>query len=64
MLQDVANHQLQTLRPYLVHSAAQFELKMFQENRQKSRGSAPSQGEGHAQSLSLDGARRWLQAAY
>ena len=47
----MANHQLQTLRPYLVHTAAQFELKMFQENRQKS-------------ALSLDATRRWLQAAY
>ncbi|KAI0699079.1 T-complex protein 11-domain-containing protein [Cytidiella melzeri] len=49
---DVANHQLQTLRPYLVHSAAQFELKMFQENTQPQ---AP---------LTLDVSRQWLQAAW
>ena len=36
--QDVANHQLQSLRPFLVHSAAQFELQMFQENRQQKGG--------------------------
>ena len=47
----MANHQLQTLRPYLVHTAAPFELKMFQENRQKG-------------PLSLDATRRWLQAAF
>ncbi|KAI0917155.1 hypothetical protein AcV5_007703 [Taiwanofungus camphoratus] len=48
---DVANHQLQTLRPYLVHSASQYELKTFQESRQN----------GH---LSLDVTREWLQSAY
>ena len=48
----MANHQLQTLRPYLLHTAAQFELKMFQENRQK------------AALLTLDTTRRWLQAAF
>ena len=47
----MANHQLQTLRPYLVHTAAQFELKMFQENRQKG-------------PLPLETSRRWLQAAF
>ncbi|EKM51529.1 uncharacterized protein PHACADRAFT_186985 [Phanerochaete carnosa HHB-10118-sp] len=48
---DVANHQLQTLRPYLVRSAAQFELKMFQENRQKG-------------PLPLEATRQWLQTAF
>ncbi|GBE84938.1 predicted protein [Sparassis crispa] len=48
---DVANHQLQTLRPYLVHSAAQYELKTFQESGKNGR-------------LSLDVTRSWLQAAY
>ncbi|KAI0086511.1 T-complex protein 11-domain-containing protein [Irpex rosettiformis] len=52
---DVANHQLQTLRPYLVHSAAQFELKMFQEKTSNS----PSRN-----TLTLDGTRQWLQAAW
>ncbi|KAI0785270.1 T-complex protein 11-domain-containing protein [Abortiporus biennis] len=47
---DVANHQLQTLRPYLIHSAAQFELKMFQESRQKGQ-------------LSLNVTRQWLRSA-
>ncbi|CCM03545.1 uncharacterized protein FIBRA_05679 [Fibroporia radiculosa] len=48
---DVANHQLQTLRPYLVQSAAQYELKTFQESRQG----------GH---LSLAVTREWLQSAH
>lgn len=48
---DVANHQLQTLRPYLVRNATDFELKMFQENRQKG-------------PLPLQTTRRWLQAAF
>ncbi|KAH9942880.1 Tcp11-domain-containing protein [Amylocystis lapponica] len=48
---DVANHQLQTLRPYLVQSAAQYELQTFQEGRQKGQ-------------LSLDVTREWLQSAY
>ncbi|EKM60401.1 uncharacterized protein PHACADRAFT_132934 [Phanerochaete carnosa HHB-10118-sp] len=48
---DVANNQLQTLRPYLVRSAAQFELKMFRENRQKD-------------PLPLKTTRQWLQAAF
>ncbi|THH31461.1 hypothetical protein EUX98_g2713 [Antrodiella citrinella] len=48
---DVANHQLQTLRPYLVHSAAQFELKTFQESRQKGQ-------------LSLSVTRQWLKTAH
>lgn len=47
----MANHQLQTLRPYLVHSAAQFELKMFQESRQKGQ-------------LSLNLTREWLRVAF
>ncbi|KAF7797410.1 hypothetical protein EIP86_008605 [Pleurotus ostreatoroseus] len=38
---DVANHQLQTLRPYLVRSAAPFELQMFQESA-RGRGRGPS----------------------
>ncbi|KAH8104606.1 Tcp11-domain-containing protein, partial [Cristinia sonorae] len=48
---DVANHQLQTLRPYLVHSAGQFELKTFQESRHKGQ-------------LSLSVTREWLKTAY
>ncbi|OSX59836.1 hypothetical protein POSPLADRAFT_1092821, partial [Postia placenta MAD-698-R-SB12] len=48
---DVANHQLQTLRPYLIQSAAQYELKTFQECRQG----------GH---LSLETTREWLRTAH
>ena len=51
--QDVANHQLQSLRPFLVHSAAQFELQMFQENRQQKGGP-----------VTLAAAQRWLQASF
>lgn len=51
MHQDVANHQLQTLRPYLIQTSAQYELKTFQENRQ-------------GDQLSLDLTRQWLHSAY
>jgi len=64
---DVANHQLQTLRPYLVHSAAQFELKMFQEKSSTSMTFSPSssaKGPNSPAPLTLDGTRRWLQAAW
>ena len=47
--QDVANHQLQTLRPYLVRTAAQYEIRTFQETRQN----------GHA---SLQLTRAWLKS--
>ncbi|KAI0345793.1 Tcp11-domain-containing protein [Trametopsis cervina] len=63
---DVANHQLQTLRPYLVHSAAQFELKMFQE---KTAPAAPSSSKPGPSTqpqapLTLSGTRQWLQTAW
>ncbi|PCH40080.1 Tcp11-domain-containing protein [Wolfiporia cocos MD-104 SS10] len=48
---DIANHQLQTLRPYLMQSASQYELKTFREGRQKGQ-------------LSLDGTREWLQSVH
>ncbi|OCH86385.1 Tcp11-domain-containing protein [Obba rivulosa] len=48
---DVANHQLQALRPYLMKSAAGYEFRAFQEYRQR--------GE-----LSLDVTREWVQSAH
>ncbi|TFK52540.1 Tcp11-domain-containing protein [Heliocybe sulcata] len=48
---DIANHQLQALRPFLVHTSASYELKAFQEN----------QGSGE---LSISHTRRWLQDAH
>ncbi|KAH9936309.1 T-complex protein 11-domain-containing protein [Fomitopsis serialis] len=48
---DVANHQLQTLRPYLVQSAAQYELKTFHESKENGR-------------LCMDVTRQWLRAAH
>ncbi|TCD65491.1 hypothetical protein EIP91_002575 [Steccherinum ochraceum] len=68
---DVANHQLQTLRPYLVHSAAQFELKTFQESRQKgslssssSLASSSSSPSNSPLPFSLTITREWLKSAY
>ncbi|KZT73798.1 Tcp11-domain-containing protein [Daedalea quercina L-15889] len=48
---DVANHQLQTLRPYLVQSAAQYELKTFHESKENGR-------------VCMDITRKWLRAAH
>ncbi|KAH9841551.1 Tcp11-domain-containing protein [Rhodofomes roseus] len=48
---DVANHQLQTLRPYLVQSAAQYELKTFHESKESGR-------------LCMDVTREWLRVAH
>ncbi|EIN12618.1 Tcp11-domain-containing protein [Punctularia strigosozonata HHB-11173 SS5] len=48
---DIANHQLQTLRPFLVQSSAEFELKTFQERRVH----------GH---LALTTTRQWIEAAH
>ncbi|KAI0061713.1 Tcp11-domain-containing protein [Artomyces pyxidatus] len=31
---DIANHQMQTLRPYIIHSSPDFELRMFREQDQ------------------------------
>lgn len=50
-VQDVANHQLQTLRPYLVQSAAQYELKTFQETKENGR-------------LCMDMTRLWLRTIH
>ena len=50
-MQDVANHQLQTLRPYLVQSAAQYELKTFQETKENGR-------------LCMDMTRLWLRTIH
>ncbi|KAI1789612.1 Tcp11-domain-containing protein [Ganoderma leucocontextum] len=49
---DVANHQLQTLRPYLVRTAAQYEIRTFQETRQ------------NEQLATLQRTRAWLRSAY
>ncbi|KAH9922792.1 Tcp11-domain-containing protein [Epithele typhae] len=48
---DVANHQLQTLRPYLVRTSAQYEMRTFHESRQP-----------HPPSLQYS--RLWLRATY
>ncbi|KAI0754963.1 T-complex protein 11-domain-containing protein [Daedaleopsis nitida] len=49
---DVANHQLQTLRPYLVRTAAQYEIKTFQETRL------------NGEPAKLHTTRSWLKTAY
>ncbi|PIL22542.1 hypothetical protein GSI_15231 [Ganoderma sinense ZZ0214-1] len=49
---DVANHQLQTLRPYLVRTAAQYEIRTFQETRRE------------GQQTTLQRTRAWLRSAY
>ncbi|KAI0770308.1 T-complex protein 11-domain-containing protein [Fomes fomentarius] len=49
---DVANHQLQTLRPYLVRTAAQYEIRTFQETRL------------NGQPSMLQATRAWLKTAY
>ncbi|KAG1745915.1 T-complex protein 11-domain-containing protein [Suillus paluster] len=46
---DIANHQLQTLRPFLIETAGQYELKAF--NGRKGAGA------------SLDLTRKWIQTA-
>ncbi|KZT19457.1 Tcp11-domain-containing protein [Neolentinus lepideus HHB14362 ss-1] len=48
---DIANHQLQALRPFLVHTSANYELKAFHE----------SQG---SSDMSISKTRRWLQDAH
>ncbi|KAG2129098.1 T-complex protein 11-domain-containing protein [Suillus clintonianus] len=47
---DIANHQLQTLRPFLIETAGQYELKAFKGRK----------GAG----ASLDLTRKWMQTAY
>ncbi|KAH7921318.1 Tcp11-domain-containing protein [Leucogyrophana mollusca] len=47
---DIANHQLQTLRPFLIDSSGQYELKTFKGRR------------GHASSLVVT--QKWLQTAH
>ncbi|KAI0720506.1 T-complex protein 11-domain-containing protein [Cerioporus squamosus] len=49
---DVANHQLQTLRPYLVRTAAQYEIRTFQEARH------------NGQPKKLQATREWLRTAH
>lgn len=48
---DIANHQLQALRPFLIQTSASYELKAFHE----------SQGSGES---SVRVTREWLQAAH
>ncbi len=48
----MANHQLQTLRPYLVRTAAQYEIRTFQESRRD------------RQLTTLRRTRAWLRSAY
>lgn len=48
--QDIANHQLQTLRPFLLRTSGQFEYKAFK-NR-------------HESDSSLDATREWLRKAH
>jgi hypothetical protein len=48
--QDIANHQLQTLRPFLLRTSGQFELKAFKNRRDSE--------------CSLDATREWLQNAH
>ncbi|KAG8966146.1 hypothetical protein FRC03_012471 [Tulasnella sp. 419] len=47
---DVANHQLQALRPYLMDTSAEFEMRIFQERYEKGIGA----GTG------VEVARRWI----
>ncbi|KAG2361703.1 T-complex 11 [Suillus spraguei] len=47
---DIANHQLQTLRPFLIETAGQYELKAFKARK----------GAG----ASLDLTRKWIRTAY
>ncbi|KAG1822866.1 T-complex 11 [Suillus subaureus] len=47
---DIANHQLQTLRPFLIETAGQYELKAFKGRK----------GAG----ASLDLTRKWIRTAY
>ncbi|KZT40600.1 Tcp11-domain-containing protein [Sistotremastrum suecicum HHB10207 ss-3] len=48
---DIANHQLHALRPYLLETSTEFELKTFQDRHEKGL-------------LSLHSTRAWLQKAY
>ncbi|KAG6334260.1 hypothetical protein ID866_4835 [Astraeus odoratus] len=47
---DIANHQLQTLRPFLIDSSGQYELKAFKGRK--------------GPSSSLDITRKWLQSSH
>lgn len=48
--QDIANHQLQTLRPFLVETSSQFELKAFRRRK--------------GQEASIQLTKQWLQTAH
>ena len=48
--QDIANHQLQTLRPFLIRTSGQFELKTFRGRR--------------GRCGAVEATKRWLQASY
>ncbi|KAG8887291.1 hypothetical protein FRB98_000277 [Tulasnella sp. 332] len=48
---DIANHQLQSLRPYLLDTSADFEMKTFQERYEK-------------RVTGLDNTRRWISRAF
>lgn len=51
-MQDIANHQLRSLRPYLLQTALEFELKSFSDFTSRS-----------TSSTSFDRTRAWLTAA-
>lgn len=50
LFQDIANHQLQTLRPFLIETSGQFELKAFRRRK------------GQAASVQLT--KQWLHTAH
>ncbi|KAF7365245.1 Vacuolar ATP synthase subunit B [Mycena venus] len=50
---DIANHQLQTLRPFLMRTSGQFELRSFKSRKSGQQGSRPFQK-----------TREWLAAAH
>jgi hypothetical protein len=50
MNQDIANHQLQTLRPFLIDSSGQYELKAFKSRK--------------GSSSSLDLTREWIESSH
>ncbi|KAF9221625.1 Tcp11-domain-containing protein [Gyrodon lividus] len=47
---DIANHQLQTLRPFLIDSSGQYELKAFKSRK--------------GSSSSLDATREWIRSSH
>lgn len=53
LIQDIANHQLQTLRPFLMRTSGQFELRSFKSRKSGQQGCCPFQK-----------TREWLAAAH